>query len=110
MEGTLFGNGERTGNLDIVTVALNMYSQGLHPNLNFKNLDHIREIYERTTGMTVHERHPYGGDLVFTAFSGSHQDAIKKGMDLREKRRRFRSNPLASALPINRPTRYRKKL
>ncbi len=85
VEGTLFGNGERTGNLDIVTVALNMYAQGLHPKLNFENLDEIREIYERTTGMTVHERHPYGGDLVFTAFSGSHQDAIKKGMDLREK-------------------------
>ena len=85
VEGTLFGNGERTGNLDLVTVALNMYAQGLHPNLNFENLDEIREIYERTTGMTVHDRHPYGGDLVFTAFSGSHQDAIKKGMDLREK-------------------------
>jgi 2-isopropylmalate synthase len=85
VEGTLFGNGERTGNLDIVTVALNMYAQGLHPGLNFENLDHIREIYERTTGMSVHDRHPYGGDLVFTAFSGSHQDAIKKGMDLREK-------------------------
>ena len=85
VEGTLFGNGERTGNLDIVTVALNMYAQGLHPKLNFENLDEIREIYELTTGMTVHERHPYGGDLVFTAFSGSHQDAIKKGMDLREK-------------------------
>jgi 2-isopropylmalate synthase len=85
VEGTLFGNGERTGNLDIVTVALNMYSQGLHPSLNFENIEQIREIYERTTGMTVHERHPYGGDLVFTAFSGSHQDAIKKGMDLREK-------------------------
>ena len=84
VEGTLFGNGERTGNLDIVTVALNMYAQGLHPKLNFENLDQIREIYERTTGMTVHDRHPYGGDLVFTAFSGSHQDAIKKGMDLRE--------------------------
>ena len=84
VEGTLFGNGERTGNLDIVTVALNMYSQGLHPGLELSNLDEIREIYERTTGMTVHERHPYGGDLVFTAFSGSHQDAIKKGMDLRE--------------------------
>ncbi len=83
VEGTLFGNGERTGNLDIVTVALNMYSQGLHPNLNFENIEGIRAIYERTTGMTVHERHPYGGDLVFTAFSGSHQDAIKKGMDLR---------------------------
>jgi len=85
VEGTLFGNGERTGNLDIVTVALNMYSQGLHPGLDFSNLDQIRETYERTTGMTVHERHPYGGDLVFTAFSGSHQDAIKKGMDRREK-------------------------
>ena len=85
VEGTLFGNGERTGNLDIVTVALNMYSQGLHPKLNFENIDQIREVYERTTGMSVHERHPYGGDLVFTAFSGSHQDAIKKGMDIREK-------------------------
>ncbi|MDG1138785.1 MAG: 2-isopropylmalate synthase [Opitutales bacterium] len=85
VEGTLFGNGERTGNLDIVTVALNMYAQGLNPHLNFENIDKIREVYERTTGMTVHDRHPYGGDLVFTAFSGSHQDAIKKGMDLREK-------------------------
>ena len=85
VEGTLFGNGERTGNLDIVTVALNMYSQGLFPNLNFEKIDEIREIYERTTGMTVHDRHPYGGDLVFTAFSGSHQDAIKKGMDRRSK-------------------------
>ena len=85
VEGTLFGNGERTGNLDVVTVALNMYSQGLYPGLDFSDLETIRAIYERTTGMTVHERHPYGGDLVFTAFSGSHQDAIKKGMDLREK-------------------------
>jgi 2-isopropylmalate synthase len=85
VEGTLFGNGERTGNLDVVTAALNMYSQGLHPGLDLGDLDDIRETYERTTGMTVHERHPYGGDLVFTAFSGSHQDAIKKGMDLRSK-------------------------
>lgn len=83
VEGTLFGNGERTGNLDLVTVALNMYSQGLHPGLDFGELDRIKSTYENTTGMTVHERHPYGGDLVFTAFSGSHQDAIKKGMDLR---------------------------
>ena len=83
VEGTLFGNGERTGNLDIVTVALNMYSQGVHPELELSELDAIREVYERATGMTVHDRHPYGGDLVFTAFSGSHQDAIKKGMDLR---------------------------
>lgn len=85
VEGTLFGNGERTGNLDVVTAALNMFAQGLHPGLDFSDMDVIRETYERTTGMTVHERHPYGGDLVFTAFSGSHQDAIKKGMDLRSK-------------------------
>ncbi|MEM8867408.1 MAG: 2-isopropylmalate synthase [Verrucomicrobiota bacterium] len=83
VEGTLFGNGERTGNLDIVTVALNLYTQGVDPKLNLDNLDAIRTIYERVTRMTVHDRHPYAGDLVFTAFSGSHQDAIKKGMDLR---------------------------
>ena len=93
VEGTLFGNGERTGNLDIVTVALNMYSQGLFPNLNFEKIDEIREIYERTTGMTVHDRHPYGGDLVFTAFSGSHQDAIKKGMDRRSKSKDSNKDP-----------------
>ena len=79
VEGTLFGNGERTGNLDIVTVALNLTSQGVQSNLDFSNLPHVREVYERTTRMTVHERHPYAGDLVFTAFSGSHQDAINKG-------------------------------
>ncbi|MEN8661222.1 MAG: 2-isopropylmalate synthase [Lentimonas sp.] len=83
VEGTLFGNGERTGNLDIVTVALNQYTQGIDPLLDFSNLSQVRSIYERVTRMTVHDRHPYGGDLVFTAFSGSHQDAIKKGMDLR---------------------------
>lgn len=85
VEGTLFGNGERTGNLDIVTVALNMYTQGVDPKLDFSDLPTTREIYERTTRMSVHERHPYAGDLVFTAFSGSHQDAIKKGMDARAK-------------------------
>tara|TARA_B100000900_G_scaffold386291_1_gene376649 strand:- start:399 stop:2075 length:1677 start_codon:yes stop_codon:yes gene_type:complete len=79
VEGTLFGNGERTGNLDIVTVALNMYTQGVHPKLDFSNLNQVREMYERVTRMDVHERTPYSGDLVFTAFSGSHQDAIKKG-------------------------------
>lgn len=84
VEGTLFGNGERTGNLDIVTVALNMNSHGISTGLDFSDLSHIREVYERTTRMTVPERQPYGGDLVFTAFSGSHQDAIKKGMDLRD--------------------------
>ena len=79
VEGTLFGNGERTGNLDIVTVALNLTSQGIDSNLDFSDLPQVRAIYERNTRMTVHERHPYAGDLVFTAFSGSHQDAIAKG-------------------------------
>jgi 2-isopropylmalate synthase len=78
VEGTLFGNGERTGNLDLVTLALNLYTQGVHPGLDFSDLPRIREVYERTTRMEVHPRHPYAGDLVFTAFSGSHQDAIKK--------------------------------
>ncbi len=84
VEGTLFGNGERTGNLDIATVALNMNSHGLETGLDFSDLPAAREVYERCTRMAVPERHPYAGDLVFTAFSGSHQDAIKKGMDLRE--------------------------
>ena len=79
VEGTLFGNGERTGNLDIVTVALNMYTQGIDPELDFSHIDHIREIYERCTKMHVPERWPYAGKLAFTAFSGSHQDAINKG-------------------------------
>ncbi len=83
VEGTLFGNGERTGNLDIVTVALNLYTQGIDPILNFSELEKIRSVYERVTKMNVPDRHPYAGNLVFTAFSGSHQDAIKKGMDLR---------------------------
>jgi len=79
VEGTLFGNGERTGNLDIVTVALNLYQHGIDPKLDFSNLNSIIEIYEHCTGMTVPPRQPYAGELVFTAFSGSHQDAIKKG-------------------------------
>ncbi len=84
VEGTLFGNGERTGNLDIVTVAMNLYTQGVDPGLDFSKLPEIRSVYERVTRMSVPERQPYAGDLVFTAFSGSHQDAIKKGMDLRD--------------------------
>ena len=80
VEGTLFGNGERTGNLDIVTVALNLYMQGINPGLDFADLNKVRDIYERCTGMEVPPRHPYAGELVFTAFSGSHQDAIKKGL------------------------------
>jgi 2-isopropylmalate synthase len=80
VEGTLFGNGERTGNLDLVTVALNLYMQGIDPKLDFSHLNQLREVYERCTGMNVPPRHPYAGELVFTAFSGSHQDAIKKGL------------------------------
>ena len=79
VEGTLFGNGERTGNLDVVTVALNMYTQGVEPMLDFSRIDHVRDVYERCTKMHVPERWPYAGKLAFTAFSGSHQDAINKG-------------------------------
>ena len=85
IEGTLFGNGERTGNVDIITVAMNMYTYGIDPGLNFENIMEIREVYERLTGMSVDPRQPYAGDLVFSAFSGSHQDAIAKGMAYREK-------------------------
>ena len=79
VEGTLFGNGERTGNLDIVTVGLNMFTQGVDPELDLYNLPKLRDVYERCTNMKIDPRHPYVGDLVFTAFSGSHQDAINKG-------------------------------
>jgi 2-isopropylmalate synthase len=85
VEGTLFGNGERTGNLDIVTVALNMNSHGIETGLDFSDLQSVRAVYERVTRLNVPERQPYAGELVFTAFSGSHQDAIKKGLDRREK-------------------------
>ena len=84
IEGTLFGNGERTGNVDIITLALNMYSQGVDPGLDFSNLPAITEVYEKVTRMHVYERQPYSGQLVFAAFSGSHQDAIAKGMKFRE--------------------------
>ena len=80
LEGTLFGNGERTGNLDIVTVALNLFAQGVDPELDFHDIDAVRRVAEHSTRMPVHPRHPYAGELVYTAFSGSHQDAIKKGM------------------------------
>ena len=86
IEGTLFGNGERTGNVDIVTLGMNMYSQGVDPKLDFSDMPHICEVYERCTGMTVGERSPYSGALVFAAFSGSHQDAIAKGMHWREEK------------------------
>jgi len=84
VEGTLFGNGERTGNVDIVTLALNMFTQGVDPRLDFSRINRVINIYERCTKLNVHPRHPYAGELVYTAFSGSHQDAINKGMSALE--------------------------
>jgi 2-isopropylmalate synthase len=81
IEGCLFGNGERSGNVDLVTLGLNLYSQGIDPMIDFSDIDEIRRTAEYCTGIGVHERHPYSGDLVYTSFSGSHQDAIKKGFD-----------------------------
>jgi 2-isopropylmalate synthase len=86
IEGTLFGNGERTGNVDIITLAMNLYTYGIEPNLDFTDMPKIRATYEKLTGMHVYERQPYAGDLVFTAFSGSHQDAISKGMSWHEEK------------------------
>ncbi len=99
VEGTLFGNGERTGNLDIVTMALNIFSQGYDPKLDFSDINHVKEVYTRTTAMPVHPRHPYAGELVYTAFSGSHQDAINKGF----KKRKERNDKIWAVpyLPIN---------
>ncbi|NHZ79926.1 2-isopropylmalate synthase [Massilia sp. CCM 8695] len=79
VEGCLFGNGERTGNVDLVTLAMNLYTQGVHPGLDFSDIDAVRQVVVECNQLPVHPRHPYAGDLVFTAFSGSHQDAIKKG-------------------------------
>ena len=86
IEGTLFGNGERTGNVDVVTLAMNMFSQGVDPFLNFENMPYICSLYRTFTGMAINPRQPYAGELVFAAFSGSHQDAIAKGMEWREKK------------------------
>ena len=87
IEATLFGNGERTGNVDMITLAMNMYTQGVDPGLDFSDINHIRTVYERCTKMKVGERQPYAGELVFTAFSGSHQDAINKGVQYRKENR-----------------------
>ncbi len=84
VEGCLFGNGERTGNVDLVTLALNLYTQGIHPGLDFSDIDEVRRCVEDCNQLPVHPRHPYAGDLVFTAFSGSHQDAIKKGFAIQK--------------------------
>jgi 2-isopropylmalate synthase len=86
VEGCLFGNGERTGNVDLVTLALNMYTQGIDPRLDFSNIDEVIQTVEYCNALPVHPRHPYAGELVFTAFSGSHQDAIKKGFAAQEAR------------------------
>src|SRR5438034_819880 len=85
VEGTLFGNGERTGNVDLITLAMNLFSQGVDPRLNISNIDDIRRVVEASNQLRVHPRHPYAGELVYTAFSGSHQDAIKKGMEAHAK-------------------------
>ncbi|MEU6989455.1 2-isopropylmalate synthase [Streptomyces sp. NPDC046465] len=86
VEGCLFGQGERTGNVDLVTLGMNLFSQGVDPQIDFSDIDEVRRVYEYCTQMEVHPRHPYAGDLVYTAFSGSHQDAIKKGFDALESR------------------------
>ncbi|MGO2158592.1 MAG: alpha-isopropylmalate synthase regulatory domain-containing protein, partial [Serratia proteamaculans] len=86
VEGCLFGNGERTGNVDLVTLALNLYSQGIAPGLDFSQLKQVVEVVEQCNQLPVHPRHPYAGELVFTAFSGSHQDAIKKGFAAQQQR------------------------
>jgi 2-isopropylmalate synthase len=102
VEGCLFGNGERSGNVDLITLGLNLYSQGIDPMINFSNIDEIRRTVEYCNGIGVHERHPYAGDLVYTSFSGSHQDAIKKGFDRLEKIAAQAGRP-ASELPWEMP-------
>src|SRR4030081_1681981 len=98
VEGCLFGNGERTGNVDLVTLGLNLYSQGIDPMIDFSDIDEIRRTAEYCTRIDVHERHPYAGDLVYTSFSGSHQDAIKKGFDALDRAAAEQGKPV-SELP-----------
>jgi 2-isopropylmalate synthase len=102
VEGCLFGNGERSGNVDLVTLGLNLYSQGIDPMINFSDIDEIRRTVEYCNGIGVHERHPYAGDLVYTSFSGSHQDAIKKGFDHLDRQAAAAGRP-ASELPWQLP-------
>ena len=107
VEGTLFGNGERTGNLDIVQVAMNLYMHGIAPGLDFSNMNELVQMYERCTGMTVAPRQPYAGELVFTAFSGSHQDAIKKGLAGYEEHREIWDVPYLTIDPKDLGREYR---
>ena len=95
IEGTLFGNGERTGNVDLVTLGINLFSQGVDPMIDFSDIDEIRRTVEYCNQLPVHARHPYGGDLVYTAFSGSHQDAIKKGLEALER------DAAAAGIPVD---------
>ena len=102
VEGTLFGNGERTGNVDLVTLALNLYTQGIHPGIDFSNINSIIEIVEKSNKIPVHPRAPYGGELVCCAFSGSHQDAIKKGFNARDAAGLSREDPwIMPYLPLD---------
>ena len=107
VEGCLFGNGERTGNVDLITLALNLLTQGIDPRLDLAELDEARRIVEECNELPVHPRHPYVGELVYTAFSGSHQDAIKKGMDAQE---RSGSERVGRAVPAARPEGRRPRL
>ena len=100
VEGTLFGNGERTGNVDLVTLALNLLTQGVDPGLDLSQIDEAKRIVEECNELPVHPRHPYAGELVYTAFSGSHQDAIKKGMYAQQ---RSELGALGRAVPADRP-------
>jgi 2-isopropylmalate synthase len=102
VEGCLFGNGERSGNVDLITLGLNLYSQGIDPMIDFSDIDEIRRTAEYCTGIGVHERHPYSGDLVYTSFSGSHQDAIKKGFDALDRQAAAAGRPV-SELPWQMP-------
>ena len=95
VEGCLFGHGERTGNVDLVTLGMNLFSQGIDPQIDFSDIDEIRRTVEYCTNLPVHPRHPYAGDLVYTAFSGSHQDAIKKGLEDLDKQAAERGIPVA---------------
>ena len=115
VEGCLFGHGERTGNVDLVTLGMNLFSQGIDPKIDFSDIDEIRRTVEYCTNLPVHPRHPYAGDLVYTAFSGSHQDAIKKGLEdlerqAAERGHRRRRDGLGGAVPADRPARRRSDL
>ena len=102
VEGTLFGNGERTGNVDVVNLAMNLFTNGVDPELDITDIDALRRVAEYCNRLPVHPRHPYVGDLVYTSFCGSHQDAIKKGFEALDARRTLRTT-VGRAVPADRP-------